>query len=119
MPETTHTFDHKPWLTTWFMALSTVRNTEQALGLWLAYLADDEGILSRYSWDELAGMAGMQPASVRDLLRNDRIHCDLVDKGLVERKVRRMGRAYIIPKLTLHLDVAAEVASEVREVELA
>lgn len=111
MPKTTHTFDHKPWLHTWLLAISNLRNTEQPIGLWIAYLADEDGVLSNYSWKELAIYAGMKGPTVRGLIRaGEQTRSELVSSGLVERKIRKMSNAYIIPKLTINLDRAAEMA---------
>ena len=117
MANHTHTFD-KPWMLDWLLGLATLRPVEQSIAMWLAYLANEEGVISAYTWSELADLSGLKANSVRGMFKPGPTYCDLLDSGLVTRQVRKVGKAYVTPKLRLNLDAARAAIAE-REGEAA
>lgn len=108
MPDLSRSFE-KSWMHDWLFAIATLRPVDQSVAIWLAYLADDDGNLNQYTWDELAHLSGLRPQSVRKMMRPDG-NSDLSSVGLVERHVRKVGGAYAMPKFVLRIDRAHTMA---------
>lgn len=77
----------KSWLPQWLVRLSGLKPTAQAIGVWLAAQANNEGEVSHLNKQELCASAGVHLATLRRELAPSG---ELVDKGLVTRHMRKV-----------------------------
>jgi hypothetical protein len=94
----TRTYD-KPWMVKWIDALSGLRPIEQAIGISLAYFADERGQVDNFTWDEFAERAGIRPGTSRKSLRD----AEIIQLGFVHRKERKVGNVNAMPMFIINL----------------
>lgn len=90
----------KDWWMPWIFALQGYPPTEQTIALWMGYLANEDGIVDNFSWEELSDLVGLQPASIRKIMKKD---LEVYDAGLLERQERKVGRVTAMPLFYIHL----------------
>lgn len=90
----------KPWLKDWLLAIKGMEPVEQVVGLWIAYLSDKDGVLSDYTWAELAEVTGLRPDTIRKHMRKSK----LLSSGLMKRTDRKIGQVQAIPMLAIRLE---------------
>ena len=92
---------YKSWMPQWLAALSGLRPIEQALGIALAYFADDKGRVDNFTWEEFADIAGIKSGTSRKSLRN----AEIIQLGFVQRHERKMGNVNAMPMFVIDLNV--------------
>lgn len=90
----------KPWIESMIHALKGFPPTEQILMLWMAYLADNKGVLDSFTWPVLGDLTGLQPDSLRKITKKD---LEVYSEGLLSRHPRQFGGMNAIPMFKIHV----------------
>lgn len=100
--ENARAFD-KPWMNDWIMKLSGLPASEQAIGLWMGYLANEKGEIDNINWEQLGELTGLFHETPKKILRRD--DCLLLANGLITKENRMVNdRYYLTPKFILNID---------------
>ena len=104
-----HTLN-KPWMDGWIMSLRGLPANEQAIGLWMGYLANEKGEIENIDWEKLGELAGMFFETPKKILRRD--DCELLERGLLRKEDRMVNdRYYLTPRFILSVPKLEEVST--------
>lgn len=89
----------KPWFPTFLVSLHGLPFIEQAIGLWLAYTADNDGVIDDIDWEQLSHATNVSLEHLKQTLRNRDLN--LYEDNILEREDRAVGKQTLKPLFRL------------------
>lgn len=86
---------NKPWLPDLLTSMYGIPFIEQAIAIWLAYMADENGVVDDIDWDALSEASHVSVEWLKRTLREP--DTELLAKGIIERETRLIGSVYLKP----------------------